>query len=109
MEALLLTHPDVTDAAVCGVNVEEEATEYPVGYITTDRPFRSHAALTEDVRRYTEARVAPYKRLRGGIHVIDAIPRKYVELPTLDKVAYLHYHWQSLGKGTAPLSASETR
>ncbi|KAH6642754.1 4-coumarate-CoA ligase [Boeremia exigua] len=75
LEALLLTHPDVTDAAVCGVTVEEEGTEYPVGYITTDWARDSHAALIETLREYVEKRVAHYKRLVGGIHVLDAIPR----------------------------------
>ncbi|KAL1792314.1 hypothetical protein ACET3X_008821 [Alternaria dauci] len=76
LESLLLTHPDVTDAAVCGVTVEDEATEYPVGYITTNRPLESHTVLLEDLRHYVEQRVAHYKRIVGGIYVLDAIPRK---------------------------------
>ena len=90
---MLLTHPDVTDAAVCGVTVEDEATEFPVGYITTERPLDSHAALIENIRGYTETRVAHYKRLLGGIHILDAIPRKYVLTLVVIRNTYLHHHY----------------
>ncbi|KAG9187030.1 hypothetical protein G6011_10138 [Alternaria panax] len=76
LESLLLTHPDVIDAAVCGVHVDDEATEYPVGYIATGRPLASHGTLIQDLHDYVGKRVAHYKRLVGGIYILDAIPRK---------------------------------
>jgi len=76
LEAVLLGHPAVTDAAVCGVYLDDEATEYPIAYITTARSSTEHAVLAIEVRNYVDAQVAHYKHLQGGVHVLPAIPRK---------------------------------
>ena len=76
LEALLLNHPAVSDAAVCGVYLEDEATEYPIAYITTNSPISAHAQLAGEVRSFVDDQVAHYKRLQGGLHILDAIPRK---------------------------------
>ncbi|KAF2104582.1 acyl-CoA synthetases/AMP-acid ligases II [Rhizodiscina lignyota] len=77
LEEVLLSHPLVTDAGVCGVYNEEQATEIPVGYVT----FRSavtrmsREGILEEVRDYVDSRVAPYKKLRGGLFYLDEIPK----------------------------------
>jgi acyl-CoA synthetase (AMP-forming)/AMP-acid ligase II len=70
LEAVLLRHPDVADAAVLGVP-DEEAGEIPVGYIAL-RPGAS--ASVEEIRRFVAGQVASYKQLRR-LEVIDAIPK----------------------------------
>jgi len=70
LEAVLLRHPDVTDAAVVGLP-DEEAGEIPVGYVT----LRPGASCTPDeVRQFVAGQVAGYKQLRR-LEVIDAIPK----------------------------------
>jgi acyl-CoA synthetase (AMP-forming)/AMP-acid ligase II len=70
LEAVLLRHPDVTDAAVIGLP-DEEAGEVPVGYVTL-RPGAS--ASVEEIRLFVAGQVAGYKQLRR-LEVIEAIPK----------------------------------
>ena len=69
LEMLLMTHPDVADAAVIGIE-DTEAGEIPKAFVvpTTD------AIDTAAVLRYVAEQVAPYKRVRA-IEVIDEIPK----------------------------------
>ncbi|KAK3115292.1 hypothetical protein LTR53_005515 [Teratosphaeriaceae sp. CCFEE 6253] len=76
LEAVLLAHQAVTDAAVCGVYLDDEATEYPIAYVTTARPTADHATLCLEIEGFVSAQLAHYKHLRGGVHFIEAIPRK---------------------------------
>jgi acyl-CoA synthetase (AMP-forming)/AMP-acid ligase II len=70
LEAVLLRHPDVTDAAVVGLP-DEEAGEIPAGYVTL-RPGAS--ASPEDIRLFAASQVAGYKQLRR-LEVTGAIPK----------------------------------
>jgi acyl-CoA synthetase (AMP-forming)/AMP-acid ligase II len=70
LEAVLLHHPDVTDAAVIGLP-DEEAGEIPAGYVTL-RPGAS--AGPEQIRRFVASQVAGYKQIRR-LEVIEAIPK----------------------------------
>jgi acyl-CoA synthetase (AMP-forming)/AMP-acid ligase II len=68
LEALLLSHPAITDAAVVPVE-DEEAGEVPKGYVVT----RS-TVTCEEIMAYVAERVAPHKRLRY-VELIDQIPK----------------------------------
>jgi 4-coumarate--CoA ligase len=70
LEAVLLRHPEVTDAAVVGLP-DEEAGEIPVGYVTL-RPGAS--ASPEEIMQFAAGQVAGYKQLRR-LDVIEAIPK----------------------------------
>jgi len=70
LEAVLLTHPAVADAAVIG-RPDEEAGEIPVGFVV----LKDGAAATEeDLQAWVADQVAHYKQLRA-IHLVDAIPK----------------------------------
>jgi acyl-CoA synthetase (AMP-forming)/AMP-acid ligase II len=70
LEALLLTHPRIADAAVVGV-YDEDGTELPKAFVVV----QPGATLTEaDVIAYTAERVAPYKKVRR-VEFIDGVPR----------------------------------
>ena len=69
LEALLLKHPNVLDAAVIGV--EGEGTELPRAYVVADR-----TKIGEDgIKDYVAKEKADYKRLRGGVIFLDVIPK----------------------------------
>jgi 4-coumarate--CoA ligase len=70
LEAVLLRHPDVTDAAVIGLP-DEEAGEIPVGYVTL-RP--GAATGPAEILRFVSSQVAGYKQIRR-LEVIEAIPK----------------------------------
>ncbi|MEV0303518.1 4-coumarate--CoA ligase family protein [Streptomyces prasinus] len=71
LEALLLTHPGIADAAVVGAR-DDDGNEVPHAHVVR-RP--SAPGLTEDeVMAYVAERVAPYKRVRR-VTFIDAVPR----------------------------------
>ncbi|MEU5110057.1 4-coumarate--CoA ligase family protein [Streptomyces longwoodensis] len=71
LEALLLTHPGIADAAVIGAH-DDDRNEVPHAFVVR----RSTAAdLSEgEVMMYVAERVAPYKRVRR-VTFIDAVPR----------------------------------
>ncbi len=70
LEAVLLRHPDVDDAAVIGLP-DDEAGEIPAGYIVL-RP--GAAASPAEIMRFVAGEVAHYKQIRR-LGVIDAIPK----------------------------------
>ncbi|KAG6816577.1 hypothetical protein H0H87_004877 [Tephrocybe sp. NHM501043] len=80
LEGLLLSHPDVADAAVIGVYSESQATELPRAYVVPAHPDtlktpQSKLAFQQNVRTWTQERVARHKYLRGGVVAIDVVPK----------------------------------
>ncbi|MFH9430560.1 4-coumarate--CoA ligase family protein [Streptomyces sp. NPDC017615] len=71
LEALLLTHPGIADAAVIGV-VDEDGNETPHAFVVR-RPTAPDLSANE-VMLYVAERVAPYKRVRG-VTFTDGVPR----------------------------------
>lgn len=70
LEALLLSHPDVVDAAVIGV-LDEEGQEIPKAFVVAT----PGAELNEEaVIGFVAGEVAPYKKVRR-VEFIDAIPK----------------------------------
>ena len=72
LEALLLTHPSIADAAVIGIYSSSQATELPRAYIV---PTGLQSGLAQDVATWVAGRVASHKRLRGGVVLVDKIPK----------------------------------
>ncbi|MET9380236.1 4-coumarate--CoA ligase family protein [Streptomyces sp. NPDC002928] len=71
LEALLLTHPGIADAAVIGV-YNDDGNEVPHAYVV---PQPTATDLSEgEVMMYVAERVAPYKRVRQ-VTFIDGVPR----------------------------------
>lgn len=70
LEACLLTHPEIADAAVIGVT-DEDGNEIPKAYVVR-RPGAGTTA--GQVMTYVAERVAPYKKIRR-VEFLDAVPR----------------------------------
>jgi 4-coumarate--CoA ligase len=70
IEAALLAHPGIADAAVVGRR-DDEAGEIPVAFVVR----AAGSEVTEDeVKAYLAERLAPYKRPEG-VRFIDAVPK----------------------------------
>lgn len=81
LEAMLLTHPDVADAAVIGIWVEDQATELPRAYVVPRSAIpkgREREDFSKEIVSWMSQHVAQHKRLRGGCVLIDTIPKSYV-------------------------------
>ncbi|KAL9037577.1 MAG: hypothetical protein Q9180_003643, partial [Flavoplaca navasiana] len=85
IEAVLLTHPQVINAAVIGIPLKDGTGEVPEAFVvlkarTLDGTYASHGELEvprtteEALKTYLAARLAKYKALSGVIFV-DEIPR----------------------------------
>ncbi|MBI2913440.1 MAG: AMP-binding protein, partial [Chloroflexi bacterium] len=70
-EAVLMEHPAVLDAAVIPKNDPAEATEIPKAFVLL-RPGQPAGA--DELMRFVEERVAPYKKIRE-IEFVEAIPK----------------------------------
>lgn len=71
LEALLLEHPQIVDAAVIGVRTVT-GDEEPRAYVVA----RDRSEISEgEVIDYVEQRVVKQKRLCGGVAFIDVVPK----------------------------------
>ncbi|KAG8680839.1 hypothetical protein FRC09_017929, partial [Ceratobasidium sp. 395] len=79
LENVLLTHPDIVDAGVIGVHSEEQATELPRAYVVhragASLSKSQREAFAKEVQTWIQGKVAKHKYLRGGVVIIDAIPK----------------------------------
>lgn len=73
LEALLHTHEAVNDVAVVQVP-DDEAGELPRAYVVL-KISEAKTTTSEDLYDFVKERVAPYKRLDGGIIFTDVIPK----------------------------------
>lgn len=71
LEAILLTMPQINDAVVIPVP-DDEAGELPRAYVVK----KPNVEVTEEqVINYVAEKVAPHKKLRGGVIFTDVIPK----------------------------------
>ncbi len=71
LESILAGHGAVADVAVIGVPAGDDG-EVPRAYIVLKR---GEPTNSDRLVAFVDERVAPYKRLRGGVQFLDEIPR----------------------------------
>lgn len=74
LEALLLTNENISDAAVIQIP-DDHAGELPRAYVVRKETEEAMNMTEGDVYEWVKERVAPYKRLDGGVVFIDAVPK----------------------------------
>ncbi|EXJ64805.1 hypothetical protein A1O7_01143 [Cladophialophora yegresii CBS 114405] len=85
LEAHLISHPAILDAAVGGTWDSAKMTELPTAYVVLKAhvkdPDQKVQAL-QSIQRTIDSQVSGYKKLRGGVFEVTALPRT----PTLKLV-----------------------
>ncbi|GAA5851366.1 hypothetical protein JCM8547_004220 [Rhodosporidiobolus lusitaniae] len=75
LEAALLACPYVADVAVIGVWNEAEQTEFPRGYVVLSAEGKKEKDAVAAIHQWTNGKIAAYKRLKGGIKLVEAVPK----------------------------------
>jgi acyl-CoA synthetase (AMP-forming)/AMP-acid ligase II len=86
LEDLLVQHPAVVDAAVCAIYDDKEASEVPLAYVSfaedvlrgaeeKGRGSQGIQDVCKEVEAWINARVAGYKKLRGGVFHLQTLPK----------------------------------
>ncbi|KAL8707369.1 MAG: hypothetical protein Q9220_007593 [cf. Caloplaca sp. 1 TL-2023] len=85
LEAVLLTHPQVVNAAVIGIPLKDGSGEVPQAFIVqrpkpldsasaSDGEVEERSVTAEELKSYLALRLAKYKML-GGVSFVEDIPR----------------------------------
>ncbi|MPQ97843.1 AMP-binding protein [Modestobacter sp. I12A-02628] len=71
LEAVLLTHPEISDAAVIGVRDAESGEEHPTAFVVRTP---GSGITADDVMAHAAAHLAPHKKVRR-VEFIEAVPK----------------------------------
>ncbi|KAK5128233.1 hypothetical protein LTR85_002900 [Meristemomyces frigidus] len=72
LEAVLLEHDDIADAAVVGITLHGE--EWPRAYVAVADHAKGKLTA-KDIAAYMKVKVAKHKQLVGGIAFVDEVPK----------------------------------
>ncbi|CAG8500245.1 5897_t:CDS:10 [Cetraspora pellucida] len=75
LESILLTHPAVGDVAVIPYFSEKELTEYPTACVVLKNEHEKTLRMSKEIQNFVNDKVAPHKKLRGGVLFLDSIPK----------------------------------
>lgn len=77
LEQILLSHEAIADVSVVGIQEGKGKGEIPRAYIVLQAslPLNWEQEAAERIIVWLDSKVAPYKRLRGGVQFVESIPR----------------------------------
>lgn len=77
LEDTLQSHEDVVEAGVTFTWDANQQTEIPIAYVVL-KPTVAVAdreKVLAVIHKWHDSRVSPYKKIRGGLHYIEALPK----------------------------------
>lgn len=75
LEAKLIGREDIADVCVIGVWDKEQHTEIPRAYVVLKPGVEETEAKAKEITEWLNAKVAPSKKLRGGVRFIKEVPK----------------------------------
>ena len=77
LESILIQHALVREAAVIGVWSADEATEVPRAFVVLrdEAQNKNRDHVLRSISGFVADQVSSYKRLHGGVFVVDALPK----------------------------------
>ncbi|KAL7947308.1 hypothetical protein V8C42DRAFT_282924 [Trichoderma barbatum] len=75
LEAKLIGRDDIADVCVIGVWDKEQHTEIPRAYVVLKPGIEGTEAKAKEITEWLNAKVAPAKKLRGGVRFINEVPK----------------------------------
>ncbi|KUJ22641.1 acetyl-CoA synthetase-like protein [Mollisia scopiformis] len=75
LEGLLISHPDIDDVAVIGIQDHEQATEVPRAYVVPKKGVEGNKETEKNIVDWLAKKVASHKKLRGGVRFVDEVPK----------------------------------
>lgn len=75
LEGLLLSHPDIDDVAVIGIQDHTQATEVPRAYVVVKKGVQAGKETEKAIVGWLAQKVASHKRLRGGVRFVGEVPK----------------------------------
>ncbi|KIX04602.1 uncharacterized protein Z518_05472 [Rhinocladiella mackenziei CBS 650.93] len=77
LEEIIGQHPLVQDVGVTSTWDDSEATELPRAFVvpTTNVRLDDHARLANEIQNLVAGKAAGYKKLRGGVKLVNSLPR----------------------------------
>jgi 4-coumarate--CoA ligase len=71
----LVKHPAVRDAGVTSYYSHPLQTEIPVGFVVLSPETKGKKEVLKEIEEWVAKQVVSYKKLRGGVWEVDALPR----------------------------------
>ena len=75
LEGILAAHSEVEDCAVLGLFAPHLETEVPVAFVVPKKGVKADAAAEKRLLDFVAGKVAPHKKIRGGIRFVETIPK----------------------------------
>ena len=72
LEAVLLEHEDIADAAAVGVTINDE--EFPRAYVALQDGSKGKVTAKQ-IQDWMKSKVAKHKQLTGGVAFVDEVPK----------------------------------
>ena len=74
LEDLIRSHRDIKDVAVIGIP-DQIKGEVPLAFIVTTEGCEDKNRFKERIHEFVNEHVSEYKRLDGGIRIVESIPK----------------------------------
>ncbi|KAK5028793.1 hypothetical protein LTS07_006172 [Exophiala sideris] len=75
LEAYINSHKCVVEGGVGSIWDETQLTELPAAWVVLKPQFQGKQSALKDIHRHVDGQVSGYKKLRGGVWEISALPK----------------------------------